>query len=102
MTEPQLHVVFGAGQVGRVLVAHLARQGKDVRVVCRHRRQELPDGADSRDADAEAAADAAKGAYYLRSRSRSVRSCCGLIVGSTSRGTGQSVGLSSLGRLCWA
>ncbi len=68
MTEPQLHVVFGAGQVGRVLVAHLAGQDKAVRVVSRRRPSELPEGVDSRDADVtdpEAAADAAKGASVI-------------------------------------
>ena len=68
MTEPQLHVVFGAGQVGRALVTHLAGQGKAVRVVARRCPRELPEGVDSRDADAtdrEAAADAAKGASVI-------------------------------------
>jgi len=68
MTEPQLHVVFGAGQVGRVLLAHLAGQGKRVRAVSRHRPPELPEGVDSREADVtdhEAAADAAKGATVI-------------------------------------
>jgi nucleoside-diphosphate-sugar epimerase len=68
MTEPQLHVVFGAGQVGRVLVAHLAMQGKDVRVVARRHPPDLPEGVDARVADVndpEAAADAAKGASVV-------------------------------------
>src|ERR1700676_674359 len=68
MTDRQLHVVFGAGQVGRALVAHLAGQDKAVRVVARHRPLALPDGVDSRAADVtdhEAAADAAKGASVI-------------------------------------
>jgi nucleoside-diphosphate-sugar epimerase len=68
MTEPQLHVVFGAGQVGRVLVAHLAGQDKAVRVVARHLPPDLPEGIDARDADVtdhEAAADAANGASVI-------------------------------------
>jgi nucleoside-diphosphate-sugar epimerase len=67
MTE-SLHVVFGAGQVGRSLVFHLAGQGKAVRVVSLHRPASLPDGVDSREADVtdhEAAADAAKGASVI-------------------------------------
>ena len=67
MTD-QLHVVFGAGQVGRALAAHLAAQGKAVRVVSLHRPSALPEGADSRVADVtdhEAAADAAKGAAVI-------------------------------------
>jgi nucleoside-diphosphate-sugar epimerase len=68
MTDPQLHVVFGAGQVGRALVACLAGQDKAVRVVSLHRPPALPDGADSREADVtdhEAAVDAAKGASII-------------------------------------
>ena len=68
MTEPQLHVVFGAGQVGSALVAHLAGQDKAVRVVSRHRPPGLPAGVDAREADLtdhEAAADAAKGAAVI-------------------------------------
>src|SRR6202521_1278234 len=68
MTDRQLHVVFGAGQVGRALVAHLAGQDKAVRVVARHRPLALPEGVDSRAADVtdhEAAADAAKGASVI-------------------------------------
>jgi nucleoside-diphosphate-sugar epimerase len=63
-----LHVVFGAGQVGRVLVDTLAGQGKAVRVVARHCPPQLPASADSREADVtdhEAAADAAKGASVI-------------------------------------
>jgi nucleoside-diphosphate-sugar epimerase len=68
MTARQLHVVFGAGQVGRALVASLARQDKAVRVVSLHRPPALPEGVDSRVADVtdhEAAADAAKGASII-------------------------------------
>jgi nucleoside-diphosphate-sugar epimerase len=68
MTASQLHVVFGAGQVGRELVALLAGQGREVRVVSMHRPAALPDGVDSRAADVtdhEAAADAAKGASVV-------------------------------------
>ncbi len=68
MTKPQLHVVFGAGQVGRALVAFLAGQDKAVRVVSLHRPPALPEGVDSRVADVtdhEAAADAAKGASVI-------------------------------------
>ena len=65
MTDSPLHVVFGAGQVGRALVARLAGEGKAVRVVSLHRPPTVPEGVDSRVADVtdgEAAADAAKGA----------------------------------------
>ena len=68
MTDSQLHVVFGAGQVGRALVTCLAGQEKAVRVVARHRLSHLPDGVDSRVGDVtdpEAAADAAKGASVV-------------------------------------
>jgi nucleoside-diphosphate-sugar epimerase len=68
MTDSQLHVVFGAGQVGRALVARLAGQDKAVRVVSLHCPPALPEGVDSRLADVtdhEAAADAAKGASVI-------------------------------------
>ena len=61
-------MVFGAGQVGRVLAAVLAGRGLSVRVLSRHRPPELADGIDWRAADAtdpEAAADAAKGASVV-------------------------------------
>src|SRR5580700_6623667 len=67
MGEDRLHVVFGAGQVGSALAAHLAGQGIAVRSVSRHRPPALP-GVDWRPADAadpEAAADAAKGAAVI-------------------------------------
>jgi nucleoside-diphosphate-sugar epimerase len=63
-----LHVVFGAGQVGRALVARLAEMGVAVRAVSRNRPDALPDGADWRGADAAdpvAAADAASGAAVV-------------------------------------
>jgi nucleoside-diphosphate-sugar epimerase len=66
--EDRLHLVFGTGQVGRVLAAVLAGRGLSVRVVSRHRPPELADGIDWRAADAtdlDAAADAAKGASVV-------------------------------------
>jgi nucleoside-diphosphate-sugar epimerase len=68
MSGGELHVVFGAGQVGHALVAQLANRGKSVRVVSLHRPSALADGIDSRLADVtdpEAAADAAKGASVV-------------------------------------
>src|SRR6201996_7393948 len=64
MGENRLHVVFGTGQVGSALAAHLAGRGIAVRAVSRHRPPALA-GVDWRAADVtdpEAAADAAKGA----------------------------------------
>jgi nucleoside-diphosphate-sugar epimerase len=63
----RLHVVFGTGQVGNALAAHLAGMGNAVRAVSRHRPPALA-GVDWRAADAadpEAAADAAKGASVI-------------------------------------
>src|SRR6202050_3787132 len=63
----RLHVVFGTGQVGNALAAHLAGMGNAVRAVSRHRPPALA-GVDWRPADAadpEAAADAAKGASVI-------------------------------------
>jgi nucleoside-diphosphate-sugar epimerase len=63
-----LHVVFGAGQVGRVLAALLAERGVTVRVVSRRRPAGLAEGTDWRAADAadlDAASDAAKGAAVI-------------------------------------
>jgi nucleoside-diphosphate-sugar epimerase len=68
MGENRLHVVFGTGQVGSALVAHLAGLGVAVRAVSRNRPRALADGIDWRAADAvdaEAAADAAKGAAVV-------------------------------------
>src|SRR5260370_22140415 len=65
MGEDRLHVVFGTGQVGSALAAHLAGQGLPVRAVSRHRPPALAGGVDWRGADVthpEAAAHAAKGA----------------------------------------
>ena len=66
-----LHVVFGAGQVGRVLAALLAERGVTVRVVSRRRPAGLGEGIDWRPADAAdlgAASDAAKGATVIYQR----------------------------------
>jgi nucleoside-diphosphate-sugar epimerase len=68
MGEEQLHVVFGTGQVGSALAAHLGRAGVPVRMVSRNRPRALADDADWRAADVtdpEAAADAAKGASVV-------------------------------------
>ena len=68
MTDSPLHVVFGAGQVGRALVVCLAGQDKAVRVVSLHHPPALPEGVDLRVADVtdqEAAVDAAKGASVI-------------------------------------
>ena len=67
MGEDQLHVVFGTGQVGNALAAHLASLGLAVRAVSRHRPSALA-GVDWRPADVtepEVAADAAKGASVV-------------------------------------
>ena len=68
MGEERLHVVFGTGQVGTALVAHLRSLGMPVRAVSRHRPRTLAEGIDWRGADAtdaEAATDAAKGASVV-------------------------------------
>jgi nucleoside-diphosphate-sugar epimerase len=68
MGEDRLHVVFGTGQVGSALTAHLARQGIAVRAVSRNRPPALAGGSDWRAADVndpEVAADAAKGASVV-------------------------------------
>jgi nucleoside-diphosphate-sugar epimerase len=68
MPERQLHIVFGAGQVGRALAARLAGLGLAVRVVSRTRPTGLLDDVQWRGADAtnpEAATDAAAGASVL-------------------------------------
>lgn len=61
----ELHVVFGAGQVGQAVANRLADAGRAVRSVSRRRPAGLTDGIDWRPADvtdAEAAIDAAQGA----------------------------------------
>jgi nucleoside-diphosphate-sugar epimerase len=68
MGEDRLHVVFGTGQVGSALAAHLAGLGVSVRAVSRNRPATLAGGVDWRAVDAsdpEAAADAAKGASVI-------------------------------------
>ena len=68
MSEAELHVVFGTGQVGLALAARLAALGINVRAVSRHRPPTLLDGVEWRAADVidpEAAADAAKGATVV-------------------------------------
>ena len=68
MRKGPLHVVFGAGQVGLTLAAHLASLDISVRAVSRHRPAALVDGVDWQAADAtdpEAAASAAKGASVV-------------------------------------
>jgi nucleoside-diphosphate-sugar epimerase len=65
--KDRLHVVFGTGQVGSALAAHLAGLGIPVRTVSRHRPATQP-GIDWRAADVtdpEAAADTAKGAAVI-------------------------------------
>ena len=67
MSDDRLHIVFGTGQVGIALAAHLAGLGIAVRAVSRHRPPALA-GVDWRAADAadpQAAADAAKGASVI-------------------------------------
>ena len=68
MSEDRLHVVFGAGQVGRALAARLAGLGLPVRVVSRTQPSALDEGVDWRAADAtdpDAATDAANGASVV-------------------------------------
>ena len=68
MSGNPLHVVFGAGQVGRALSARLAGLDLAVRAVSRHRPSGLVDAVDWRAADAsdpEAAIDAADGAAVI-------------------------------------
>ena len=62
------HVVFGTGQVGRLLAARLAGLGLTVRAVSRRRPLSLAAGIDWRSADVtdpDAASDAAKGAIVV-------------------------------------
>lgn len=68
MSDVALHVVFGTGQVGHALAAHLARTGRPVRSVSLHEQTNVVDGVDWRSADAsdpQAATDAAKGAAVI-------------------------------------
>jgi len=68
MSEEELHVVFGAGQVGHALAARLAGLDLPVRVVSRHRPASLADEVQWQAADAtdpEAATDAARGASVV-------------------------------------
>ncbi len=68
MNDRQLHVVFGAGQVGRTLAAQLSERGLAVRVISRSRPSALAAGIEWRAADAsdpDAAAAAAAGASVV-------------------------------------
>ena len=68
MTGDRLHIVYGAGQVGRALATHLAGLGLDVRAVSLRRPPTLVDSIDWRSADVtdpEAATDCAKGAAVV-------------------------------------
>ena len=68
MNDRRLHVVFGAGQVGRALAVRLAELGLAVRVVSRTRPGALANGIQWRAADAtdvEAATAAAAGAAVV-------------------------------------
>ena len=68
MSDGRLHVVFGAGQVGRALSAHLAAMGLAVRAVSRTRPPDLAAGVDWRAGDASdptAAASAAQRASVV-------------------------------------
>jgi len=67
-SEHEMHVVFGSGQVGHALVAHLAGLGLPTRVVSRRRPGRLPEGVEWRGADAtdvQATIDAAAGATVM-------------------------------------
>jgi len=68
MAEQDLHVVVGAGPVGRAVICELAARGFRVRAVARHGVAELPDGVETMLADItdEAAAGRAiKGAAVV-------------------------------------
>jgi predicted dinucleotide-binding enzyme len=68
MAECPLHVVFGAGNVGRTLATHLSERGLAVRVVSRSQPSELPGAVEWRGADAsntEAATEAATDAAVV-------------------------------------
>lgn len=51
MTEPDLHVVLGAGPVGRALIGELVGRGLRVRSVARHRATDLPADVECVEAD---------------------------------------------------
>jgi nucleoside-diphosphate-sugar epimerase len=68
MSGDGVHVVFGAGQVGRALSSHLTGLGLEVRVVSRSRPDSLESGVKWRAADASdptAAVEAAEGASVV-------------------------------------
>jgi nucleoside-diphosphate-sugar epimerase len=68
VSTKNLHVVFGAGQVGRTLAAYLCAQGMAVRVVSRHRPVDMPSNVQWRGADAtnaDAATTAAEHAAVI-------------------------------------
>ena len=68
VSERGVHVVFGTGQVGRAVAAHLAGLGLPVRAVSRHRPSTPVAGVDWQAADVtdpEAAAAAATGAVVV-------------------------------------
>jgi uncharacterized protein YbjT (DUF2867 family) len=65
MDKSRLHAVFGTGQVGDALAAHLTGLGGAVRAVSRHRPATMSAGIDWRAADVtdpQADADAANSA----------------------------------------
>ena len=53
MSEDRPHVVFGTGQVGSALAAHLTGLGLAVRTVSRNRPRGLADGAECTSASLE-------------------------------------------------
>ncbi len=68
MNDRQLHVVFGAGQVGHALAARLASLDLSVRMVSRHQPSTPLDGVEWQAADAtnpDAATEAAKDAAVI-------------------------------------
>jgi len=68
MNDRPLHIVFGSGNVGQALAAHLSGLDLAVRVVTRNRPPALPEGVEWRAADAadaNAATDAATGAAVI-------------------------------------
>jgi nucleoside-diphosphate-sugar epimerase len=68
VSADRLHVVFGAGQIGRALAARLTGLGLRVRVLSRHRPAGLVDAVEWRAADASdpgAAIAAARGASVI-------------------------------------